>query len=183
MESGKCSTMEVIVEGNTRRENLITILRNHPDPVSGTELSKHLGVSRQIIVQDVALLRANNYNILSTTKGYILYQQEYSRVSRVLRVRHSTGQIEDELCTIVDLGGKILNVKVFHEFYGEIITQLIIRNRSDVYDFVNKVKEKKLVPLKELADGIHSHTVEADTEETLDRIEQALREKKYLYEE
>lgn len=171
------------MEGNTRRENLIKILKDRPEPISGTELSKLLGVSRQIIVQDIALLRANNFNILSTTKGYLLYQQEYPRVKRILRVRHSTEQIEDELCTIVDHGGKILDVKVFHEIYGEIITQLIIRNRSDVYDFVNKVNEKKIVPLKELTAGIHSHTVEADTEETLDRIEQALRDKKYLYED
>lgn len=168
------------MEGNNRRENLVEILKSRPDPVTGTELSKLLGVSRQIIVQDIALLRANDYNILSTTKGYMLYQQEYPRIKRTFRVRHSTEQIEDELCTIVDHGGKILDVQVIHEIYGEIATQLIIRNRSDVYDFVKKVNEKKIVPLKELTAGVHSHTVEAETEENLDQIEQALREKDYL---
>jgi transcriptional regulator of NAD metabolism len=73
-------------------------------------------------------------------------------------------------------------VFVSHEIYGEIATPLIIRSRQDVYDFVNKVTDKKIVPLKELTDGVHQHTVEADSEETLDRIEKALRAKGYLNE-
>lgn len=170
------------MDGNSRRESLIKLLNNRSEPVSGAELSGLLGVSRQVIVQDIALLRANAVNILATTRGYLLYKPDYPQVKRILRVKHSTGQIEDELCTIVDLGGEILDVKVVHEIYGEIATQLIIRNRSDVYDFVKKVKEKKIVPLKELAAGIHSHTVVAASEEILDRIEQALRDKNYLFE-
>ncbi len=170
------------IEGNLRRENLIQILKGRSDPVSGSELAKLLGVSRQVIVQDIALLRASDINLLSTTKGYLLYQSEYPRIKRVFRVRHTTEQIEDELCTIVDNGGKILDVLVVHEIYGEIATPLIIRNRNDVYDFVKKVNEHKIVPLKDLTAGCHLHTIEADSEETLDRIGKALKEKDYLYE-
>jgi transcriptional regulator of NAD metabolism len=97
-------------------------------------------------------------------------------------VKHSTENIEDELCTIVDNGGKVLDVHVIHEIYGQIMTELIIRNRSDVYDFVKQVQEKKIVPLKELTAGTHHHTIEADSEETLDKIEDALRRKNYLIE-
>ncbi len=168
------------MEGNLRRENLIKLLKNRQEPISGGELAKLLGVSRQVIVQDIALLRASDINLLSTTKGYLLYQSEYHMVKRVYRVKHTTEQIEDELCTIVDNGGKILDVLVNHEIYGEIVTPLVIRNRSDVYDFVRKVKDKKIVPLKELTAGIHQHTIEGDSEETLDRIERALEEKGYL---
>lgn len=170
------------MEGNKRRENLIKILNNQTEPVSGSELSRMLSVSRQIIVQDIALLRASDYNILSTTKGYLLYHSDYPRVKRTLKVKHTTEQIEDELCTIVDNGGKILDVLVIHEIYGEIATELIIRNRQDVYDFVKKVREKKIVPLKELTDGIHLHTIEAESEAALDQIEHALKEKNYLFE-
>lgn len=170
------------MEGNLRRENLIKLLKNRQEPISGGELSKLLGVSRQVIVQDIALLRASDYNLLSTTKGYLLYQSENQKVKRVFRVKHTTAQIEDELCTIVDHGGKILDVLVKHEIYGEITTPLIIRNRNDVYDFVRKVKEKQIVPLKELTAGIHHHTIEADSEETLDLVEKTLREKGYLLE-
>jgi transcriptional regulator of NAD metabolism len=167
------------MEGQERREMLIEILKKAEVPISGSELAKGLGVSRQVIVQDIALLRAVNKNILSTTKGYILYYQEKQKVNRCFLVKHTTEQIEDELCTIVDNGGKILDVIVTHEIYGEISTNLIIQNRKDVYDFVEKVRTKNTVPLKELTDGVHLHTVEADSEETLNRIEIALNEKGY----
>ena len=173
--------MGAAMEGNKRRENLIKILTNRTEPVSGSELSKILSVSRQIIVQDIALLRASDYNILSTTRGYLLYRSDYPKVKRIFKVKHTNEQIEDELCTIVDNGGKILDVLVIHEIYGEIATELIIRNRQDVYDFVKKVEEKKIVPLKELTDGVHLHTIEAESEAALDRIEIALKEKHYLY--
>lgn len=169
------------MEGVERREKLISILKNRKEePISGTELAKQLGVSRQVIVQDIALLRAVNKNILSTTKGYLLYYQEAEKVNRCFMVKHTNDLIEDELCTIVDHGGKVLDVIVMHDIYGEIRTDLIISNRKDVYDFVKKVNEKQTVPLKELTDGTHLHTVEADSENVLDNIEVALREKGYL---
>lgn len=168
------------MEGQERREKLIDILKNRKEPISGSVLSKQLEVSRQVIVQDIALLRAVNKNILSTTKGYILYYQEKQKVNRCFLMKHTTDQIEDELCTIVDNGGKVLDVIVAHDIYGEISTDLIIDTRQDVYDFVNKVKTKNVQPLKELTDGVHLHTVEANSEEILDRIETALKEKNYL---
>ncbi len=169
------------MEGNKRRELLLKLLKEQVEPISGGELSRLLSVSRQVIVQDIALLRASDINIIATTKGYLIYQSDTRQLKRIFKVKHSTDQIEDELCTIVDNGGKILDVLVTHEIYGEITTALIIRNRQDVYDFVKKVKEKKIVPLKELTDGIHQHTVEGDSEATFDRIEKALRDKGYLY--
>jgi transcriptional regulator of NAD metabolism len=170
------------MDGGKRREQLVKLLNESPEAISGGELARILGVSRQVIVQDIALLRASDINIFSTTKGYLIYHSDSHRVKRIFRMKHTTEQIEDELCTFVDNGSKILDVFVTHEIYGEIATPLIIRNRQDVYDFVKKVNEKKLVPLKELTDGVHQHTVEADSEETLDRIERALREKGYLNE-
>ena len=109
------------MEGVERREKLIAILKNRKEePISGTELAKQLGVSRQVIVQDIALLRAVNKNILSTTKGYLLYYQEARKVNRCFMVKHSTDQIEEELCIIVDHGGKVLDVIVMHDIYGEL---------------------------------------------------------------
>lgn len=168
------------MNGNTRREKLIEIIQGRTKPISGGELAQMLGVSRQVIVQDIALLRASNFDIISTTKGYLLYQTNEKKFQRIIHVKHSTEDIEDELCTIVDNGGKVLDVHVLHEIYGQIETELIIRNRNDVYDFVKQVKEKKIVPLKELTAGTHHHTIEADNEETLDRVEAALRKKNYL---
>lgn len=169
--------------GEERRKKILEILRKSREPMSGSELAAKLGVSRQVIVQDIALLRAINRNIISTTKGYVLYYQENEKVNRCFMVKHTDEQIEDELCTIVDNGGKVLDVIVIHDIYGEISAGLILRNRRDVYDFVDKIKESKTVPLKGLTGGVHLHTVEADSEEILDEIEKKLREKNYLIEE
>lgn len=169
-----------MMDGNERREKLIEIIKASDKPVAGGDLAQRLGVSRQVIVQDIALLRASDIDIISTTKGYMLYQSNEDRFQRIIHVKHSTENIEDELCTIVDNGGKVLDVHVIHEIYGQIVTELIIRNRNDVYDFVKQVNEKKIVPLKELTAGTHRHRIEADSKETLDRVEEALREKGYL---
>lgn len=170
------------MDGQERREKLVQILWSQKTAISGTELARQLGVSRQVIVQDIALLRATNKNILSTTKGYLLYYQEKQKVNRCFLVKHTTDEIEDELCTIVDFGGKVLDVIVSHDIYGQITKDLMLGTRQDVYDFVNKVKVNHTKPLKELTDGVHFHTVEADSEEILDRIEQALAAKHYLIE-
>lgn len=169
--------------GEERRAKIIEILRSSEEPVSGAELSKRLNVSRQVIVQDIALLRAVNRNIISTTKGYVLYYQEVQKVNRCFLVKHTDEEIEDELCIIVDNGGKVMDVIVLHDIYGEISTGLIIKNRQDVYDFVEKLKSHKTIPLKDLTGGVHLHTVEADSEAILDSIEKKLREKKYLIED
>ncbi len=170
----------IYMEGKNRREKLIELLTTSKEPLSGSELAKILGVSRQVIVQDIALIRANNKNILSTNKGYLLYVQEPQKYNRCYLVKHTTEQIEEELCAIVDNGGKVLDVIVMHDIYGQIETDLIINNRQDVYDFVKKIQERKTTPLKELTDGIHLHTVEADSEEILDRIEKVLLDKNFL---
>ena len=168
------------MEGKKRREKLIELLTMSKEPLSGSELAKTLRVSRQIIVQDIALLRATNKNILSTNKGYLLFVKEPQKFNRCFLVKHTTEQIEEELCAIVDNGGKVLDVIVMHDIYGQIEADLMINNRQDVYDFVKKVQEKKTTPLKELTDGVHLHTVEADNEEILDRIEKVLTEKNFL---
>lgn len=171
------------MDGKERRDKLIEILLQSKDAISGSALSKLLGVSRQVIVQDIALLRATNKNILSTTRGYVLFVPPVTKVSRCFWVKHTTEQIADELYTIVDNGGKVLDVIVMHEVYGQIQTDLILQNRQEVDEFVRKVKENKTVPLKELTAGVHLHTVEADSVEALDRIESQLREKKFLINE
>lgn len=171
------------MEGKERREKIVELLLHSQEALSGSKLAKLLGVSRQVIVQDIALLRATNKNILSTTKGYMMYIAPVQKENRCFWVKHTTEEIEDELCTIVDLGGKILDVTVMHDVYGQIQTDLNIQSRQEVYDFVAKVGGKNTVPLKELTDGVHLHTVEAESTAILDRIEEKLREKKYLINE
>ena len=171
------------MEGKERREQIISILKHEKEPVSGGRLARHFGVSRQVIVQDIALLRASDKRIMSTARGYLLLEENKKAAVRCFCVEHTTEQIGDELYSIVDFGGRVLDVMVTHPIYGTIRADLIIRNRKDAADFVSRVRQKETVPLKELTGGIHYHTVEADTEDQLDQIEAVLKEKKYLRKE
>lgn len=167
-------------EGEARRKQLLNILSKSDQPVSGSNLARALGVSRQVIVQDIALLRAVNQNILATTKGYILYNNNSMTCHRTYCVNHTDEAIEDELNTIVDNGGKVMDVIIEHEIYGQISGNLLLENRSDVENFCRLLKNTKAKPLKIIAGGIHYHTVEARSEVILDNIERALKEKGYL---
>lgn len=170
------------MEGHARRKKILEILNNEGTPVSGTELAGRLGVSRQVIVQDIALLRAVNKNILSTNKGYILFVEKTSinRKKRTYKVKHKDEEILDELNTIVDFGGRILDVVVEHDIYGQISVDLIVNSRADAEAFVKSVERYKTKPLNDLTHGLHFHTVEADSEEILDKIENELNKKGYL---
>ena len=171
-----------MLNGDERREKILEILGKSTEPVSGTALSKLLGVSRQIVVQDVALIRAVNKNIMATNKGYILYtEKETDKSRRTLCLKHTNEQMSDELNTIVDLGGKVLDVVVDHEIYGQIMVDLIINNRHDVEDFIKKVEKGGASPLNALTNGVHYHTITAESEETLNAIEDKLRKKGYIY--
>lgn len=171
------------MEGETRRKKIIEYLEHSKQPISGSELSKKLKVSRQVIVQDIALLRAVNKNILSTNKGYIIYapEVEIQKKRKTIRVKHNTEQILDELYAIVDCGGKVLDVVVEHDIYGQITVDLIITCRQDADEFISKIKNSQVQPLKELTGGVHMHTVQADSEEILNKIEKVLKEKGYFY--
>ena len=156
-----------MTEGEERREYIIQLLTQTKKPISGTELAKQMKVSRQVIVQDIALLRASNRNILSTNKGYLYDRADEKKVvRRTFFVCHTDEQMAE----------------VEHEIYGQITVDLILENRCDVQDFLDKISKSTARPLSILTNGKHYHTVEADREEIFDRIEQKLRLLGYLQE-
>ena len=168
--------------GSQRREKLVQLLKTSDSPLSGTALAKQLQVSRQVIVQDIALMRAENHAIVSTNKGY-LYRSaaaENTWPKRVFFVRHSTEQVLEEFLTVIELGGRILDVSVEHELYGPIRADLLIENRADAEDFVSRLAACRDNPLKVLTDDCHFHTVTAPSEKLLDLMEAELRAKGYL---
>lgn len=166
--------------GSERRAYIIEQIKNIKSPVSGTALAKQCEVSRQVIVQDIALLRTAGYDILSTNRGYILHVPD--NVSRIFKVRHTDEQLEEELNLIVDLGGHVVNVFVNHRVYGHLEAELGIRSRKMVKAFLKDIESGVSSPLKNVTSGYHYHKVEADTEDTLDEIEEMLREKGFLVE-
>lgn len=168
--------------GEERRMRILSQLQEADTPLSGTALAKACHVSRQIIVQDIALMRAENYGIVSTNKGYLLRtpKNENTHPKRVFYVRHTTEQVLDEFQTILELGGKILDVAVEHELYGQIRVDLLIETVADASDFWKKLNACQDNPLKVLTDDCHYHTVAAASERLLDLIEADLRKKGYL---
>lgn len=165
--------------GKERREQIIDRLKKSSDAISGFTLASDFNVSRQIIVQDIALIRTSGHNIISTHKGYLLMSKE-SPFQRVFKVRHEDNQIEDEMNSIIDLGGHIEDVFVSHKVYGLIRSELNLRSRYDVSQLMIDLKSGKSTPLKNITDGYHYHTITASSSKTLDHIFLMLKDKGYL---
>jgi len=167
------------VDGEKRRKTILELLNKESLPLSGSRLSRLLGVSRQVVVQDIALLRLKRPDLLSTARGYVLGAASKD-CETVFWVNHTDAQIEDELNTIIDFGGRVKNVIVEHNVYGRITADLSVSCRRDVRLFLDKLKNEGATPLKELTGGIHGHLVLAEEYEILSEIAQELSEKGYL---
>lgn len=170
------------MNGEVRREMIHKMLLDAQEPLTGTALAKELHVSRQVIVQDIALMRAEQLPILSTNKGYLLERDAVRtrQPKRVFFVRHTTGQVLEEFMAVIDLGGRILDVAVEHELYGSIRADLLIENAQDAADFVDRLNHCRDNLLKALTDDCHYHTVTAPSEKLLDLIEMELRSRGFL---
>ena len=167
-----------IVIGKERRYEILKLIKSVKEPVSGSELAKKYNVSRQVIVQDIALLRAETYDIFSTTRGYLYKAPKL--FSKVFSVYHSDDQIEDELNTIIDLGGIVDDVFVHHGVYGDLKVDLGINSRRKIQELIKGIANGESTPLKNLTSGKHFHTVHSDSEEVIELIEKELKEKGYL---
>lgn len=172
--------MEINMKGKERREQIIKIIADSSEPVPGSSLAGKLNVSRQVIVQDIALLREGGTNILSTNRGYIIEQQ--SHVQRVFKVHHSDEESADELRLFVDCGGTVKDVFVYHHIYGIIKGELNLHSRLDVDRYLNELQSGRSSYLKKITSDYHYHTIIADSSETLDLIQEKLREKGFLAE-
>ena len=166
------------MNGEERRTQLIDILSKSDAPVSGTVLARKLQVTRQAIVQDVALLRANGQQIFSTSRGYVLIGN--NECERIFKTIHSDDDVEQELTLIIDLGGKIKDEFVYHKAYGVVKADMNIKSRKDIAEFMQNINTGKSKPLKNVTSGYHYHTVIADDVQTLNEIESCLRERGFL---
>lgn len=168
------------MNGAERRARILDILEQAAEPVSGTALAKQLGVSRQVIVQDMALLRSGGGpEVISTHRGYVLHT-DTETCRKVFKVRHSAADTERELLEIVDLGGRVEDVFVYHSVYGVVRGQLNITSRRDVAEFMQRLSQSNSAPLMQITGEFHYHTVTADCDHTLVLIEDRLKELGYL---
>lgn len=167
------------MNGEERRKQILHILTDSDTPVSGIALAKKLEVSRQVIVQDIALLRANGTAIFSTNKGYLI-QEKQKEYSRVFKIFHSDEDVGKELSLIIDLGGRVKDVFVYHKVYGVLRADMNIKSGMDIRNYLQDLSTGKSSLLKNITSGYHYHTIVADTEEILDMIQNELQEKGFL---
>ena len=166
------------MDGKQRREEILKRLREGKGPVSGEKLAGELGVSRQVIVQDIALLRAADHKILSTSRGYL--GGDGPEAVRVFHVNHTEWEIEEELNSIVDFGGTVADVFVKHRSYGELRAPINVSTRVQVKEFVEKIRTENSGPLMTVTSGDHYHTVKAASEKILDEIGAELLKRGFL---
>ena len=157
-----------------RRQAIIRCLAETGEPVSASALARRFSVSRQVIVGDIALLRASGTEILATPRGYVRADARKG-LSRTLACRHDGAAMEAELCAIVDQGCTVADVIVEHPIYGQLTGSLDLASRYDVSRFIARCAQESAAPLSLLTEGIHLHTVLCPDEQAAERVRDALR--------
>jgi hypothetical protein len=184
--SGPGSPQEVPSEavrppGSRRRAQLLDLLSSRPGPHAGDTLAERFGVSRQAIVHDIAVLRAEGAPILATVRGYLLAEAADRPAHRaVVTVRHRPDQAEDELLSLVDAGVRVVDVIVEHPVYGELRGDLHLASPADVREWAASARRTGVRFLSELTGGVHLHTLEAESDLALNRARASLAERGYL---
>ncbi|SDK60178.1 transcription repressor NadR [Sediminibacillus albus] len=155
--------------GNKRRELILQWLKEAETPITGSDLAEKTDVSRQVIVQDVSLLKAKNEPIMATSQGYLLVREHSGQAlhQQVVACSHSPQQTREELYLIVDHGVTVKDVRIEHPVYGDLTASIMVSNRNEVDQFVAKIQQTNAAYLSQLTDGTHLHTLEADTEDKL----------------
>lgn len=163
-----------------RRQKIQAVLAKADTPISATVLAKRFSVSRQVIVGDIALLRAMGIVISATPRGYVM-QRKVSGLTRQIVCRHDTAGMQQELYAIVDQGCTVLDVIVDHPVYGQLIGSLQCTSRYDVDQFVDRCSKLDALPLSDLTGGIHLHTLSCPNEDAFLRAKAVLEQLHILY--
>ncbi|MEY8233463.1 transcription repressor NadR [Oscillospiraceae bacterium 50-16] len=168
------------MDAQQRRQMIASRLAESSQPLSAGSLAQELSVSRQIIVGDVALLRAGGLDITATPRGYLL-PRGAAGVTCTLACRHTALQMEEELNAIVDQGCTVLDVVVEHPIYGQLTGPLHLSSRYDVAQFLTRCAQSAAAPLSQLTEGVHLHTVRCPDRQAADRVREALERLGLLY--
>lgn len=166
--------------GEERRQELLRTLRMSGEPILGSELARQFGVSRQVLVQDMAILRASGSDVIATPRGYLLRNPEPVAHRDVLHLQHNRAALADEMTVLVDLGIRILDDVIDHPVFGALRTDLYISSRQDVQEMVDRLDATDSLPLQELVGGRHSHTVESSRPDLLVKARDELKNRGYL---
>ena len=171
--------------GEERRAHILARLAAAKQPLSASALATMCHVSRQVIVGDVALLRAAGQHVRATSRGYVLVHGEPDGTGFQGQVacQHPVAETEAELALIIALGGEVVDVAVDHPLYGELRGNLDLKTSTDVAKFVAVLGKKQVRLLSELTAGVHLHTLRTQDQETFKAIQTALSEAGFLYQD
>jgi transcriptional regulator of NAD metabolism len=169
------------MEAEKRRQKLLEFIKEGSGPVSAANLAARVGVSRQIVVGDIALLRAQGNEIIATARGYMTARPVTGRYIGKIACKHGRDDTERELSSIVALGGEALDVIVTHHYYGDLTGQLNIATREDVKQFIDSLRGSKERLLSELTGGVHLHTIACGDKAAFDAIAAELNRLGLLY--
>ena len=147
------------MDAAARRRAIAAALEKADGPVPASVLGERCGVSRQIIVGDIALLRAAGAEITATPRGYVAGRGPAEGLRRTAACIHGFEGMERELNIMVDNGCTVLDVVIEHAVYGQLTGELRLKSRRDVAEFMRRVRENAASPLSTLTGGIHTHTL------------------------
>ena len=162
-----------------RRDNIIKLLLESDEPIKGNIIAKKYSVTRQVIVKDIAILRAKGKSIVATPDGYIINKKE-SKVKAIIAVTHNEEEMFNEMSIVIKYGGIIEDVIVEHPLYGEITAMLMIKNYNELNKFVQKYQEQKARLLSVLTNGVHLHTISAESEDDINLIISELKKNNFI---
>lgn len=162
-----------------RRDNIINLLLESNGPIKGNVIAKKYSVTRQVIVKDIAILRAKGKNIIATPDGYIINKHE-NKVKAIIAVTHNEEEMFNEMSIVIKYGGTIEDVIVEHPLYGEIAAMLMIKNYNELNKFVQKYQEQRARLLSVLTNGVHLHTISAENEDDINLIISELKKHNFI---
>ncbi len=164
------------MDKESRRKKIIETIRENNGPISATVLAKKFGVSRQVIVGDIDVLRAEGLDIIATNSGYI--PASHSKSVKI-KLKNRPEDTFDKLCAVVDEGAAVTGISIEHTLYGKISCPIKVSNRAEAKAYTESVTESGM-SLESLTGGVHYITVEADNDIILLRVQKALNDKGYL---
>jgi transcriptional regulator of NAD metabolism len=164
---------------------LLSLLKTSSEPITGGELAKTTNVSRQVIVNDITLLKAKNEPIIATSQGYLYMLQPglQQNIEKTIACFHSPLEVENELNLLVDHGVTVKDVRIEHPVYGDLTASIMVSNRKEVSQFLEKIKNTSASYLSELTEGVHLHTISAANPQNIADAEYALGVAGYLIDE
>lgn len=170
------------MENKERRRLILQKLKSTNTSVTGRELAELCQVSRQIIVSDIAMLRAEGAKILATSQGYLMEREKDSEVKALALAVPDTEALRRELELIVDNGGTIRGVSVEYGMYGTLRCAVSLCSRRDIRKWGEQLQEMHMKPLALVAGGAHTLYVEMENAEAGEEICRLLEDAGFLRE-